>query len=380
MKDVYVEVVSKDTIKPSSSTPDHLRPGRIKGNSHVDCNDEGVLYVEAKATCTLSEFLEDPEPGETSKFLPFELDDVNELAFAVQVTTFSCGGIVIGLVFAHKVADASSFFMFLNSWAAIGRGSSDITTPRFEAATIFPPETFPSYTPSRGLRKKNKIAVKRFVFESSAIAALRAKYSTEDMSVEYPRPTRVEALSAFVFNRYLAATEAAADPNKVCTVFHIANLRSRVDPPHLENYFGNMSMPTGTVISRDTENGFQGIISPVRDALKKVDMNHVKCFRESGAYLKFMTDSAERFKRSEVVSLAFTSLCRFPAYEADFGWGKPVWIGSCRLLYQNLVTFFDTKSGDGIEVLINLDEEEMAKFEADKELLDHISSAKVSAN
>lgn len=75
--------------------------------------------------------------------------------------------------------------------------------------------------------------------------------------------------------------------------------------------------------------------------------------------------------------MAFTSLCRFPVYEADFAWGKTVWIGSAKLFNKNIVTFLDTKSGNGIEAWINLEEEEMAKFEVDRELLLYISSAKV---
>lgn len=131
---VDVEVISIDTIKPSSLTPHHLRrytlsfidqispqifmpfvmfyprdadsdilnsvrdrqdrikkslskalalfyplAGRVKDNSHIECNDEGAHYVEAKANCTLSKFLEDPNPSELIKFLPFDLDDENEL-------------------------------------------------------------------------------------------------------------------------------------------------------------------------------------------------------------------------------------------------------------------------------------------------------------
>ncbi|KAF5443018.1 hypothetical protein F2P56_035615 [Juglans regia] len=425
-----VEVITKDTIKPSSPTPDHLRrynlsfidqitpqifmplvlfyprdsnahlnnidcqdniktslskaltlfypmAGRVKDNSHVDCNDEGVHYVEAKTNCNLSEFLEDPNLVELNKFLPYELDDVNEVALAVQVTSFSCGGIVIGLVFAHKVSDASSFFSFLNTWSALACGSNDITNPRFESAMIFPPETFPSYSPSRGIAK-NKIVLKRFVFDSSAISALRAKYSTNNTSIEYPRPTRVEALSAFIFDHFLAATGADADTNKVCTLFHIANLRTRMDPPLSNNFFGNMSLSTGSVISRKTGDGFHDIVIPMRDSIRKADIDYVKSFREDGASLRFMSENAERLKKGEVVSLAFTSLCRFPIYEINFGWGKPIWAGSVRLLYTNLVTFFDTKSGNGIEAWINLDEKDMAKLEVDKELLAYVSSNKVS--
>ena len=163
-----IQIVFTDIIKPSSPTPDHLRhytlsfidqimpqifmpfvlfyphdasanlsneqlhdqlkkslsevltlfyplAGRVKEKLYVDCNDEGVHYVEAKAECKLSEFLDDLIPDELDKFLPFELDAVNGLAIAVQVTFFNCGGMVVGLVFDHKVMDACSFFFFVKS-------------------------------------------------------------------------------------------------------------------------------------------------------------------------------------------------------------------------------------------------------------------------
>jgi len=438
MKDVDVEVISTDTIKPSSSTPDHLRrhtlsfidqitpsifmplllfyprdhgvanlsneerqdrikqslsqavtrfyplAGRVKDNFHVDCNDEGAYYVEAKAKCSLSEFLEDPNPAENNKFLPISLEDhVSEVALAIQFTSFNCGGIAIAFVFAHKVMDASSFFLFLNTFSAIARGSGDvIVTPRFEAAKIFPPLPLLGQSSlSGGQTGKKNIVIKRFVFDTSAVAALRAKYSTDDPNIEYPRPTRVEALSAFISSRFFAATQTDADPNKVCTVFSIANLRPRMEPPLSENYFGNMSVSTVSVLSRsvDREDGFHSVVVPLRDAIRKVDVNYVKRFGESDGHLGFIRENAERLSKGEVISLAFTSLCRFPVFEADFGWGKPVWVGSGKLIYPNLVTFFDTKSGNGVEVWINLDEEDMAKFEVDKELLAHVSSPKVSA-
>ncbi|KAG6713759.1 hypothetical protein I3842_05G170000 [Carya illinoinensis] len=307
--------------------------GRVKDNSFIECNDEGVHYVEAKVNCTLSKFLEDPNPSEKIKFLPHDLDDDNELPLAVQVSVLNCGGIVIGLAFAHEVMDGSSFFLFLSSWAAIARSGSNIPTPVYESAIIFPPENGPTYNPGRGTGKE-KISIQRFVFDSSAIARLKAEYSSDSSSIKYPSPTRVEALSAFIFSRLVAATHPEANPNK-------------------------------------------SYIVPVRDAIRKVDINYVKSHREGGANFTFQLDM-ERLMKREMVTLCFASLCRFPIYEADFGWGKPVCTGSARLLFKNLVTFFDTKAGNGIEVWINLEEEDMAKFEVDKELLAYVSSAKIS--
>ena len=350
-----IQIISTDTIKPSSPTPEHLRhytlsfidqitpqifmpfvlfyphdasanlsniehherlkeslskvltrfyplAGRVKEKLYVDCNDEGVHYVEAKASCQLSEFLEDPIPNQFNKFLPFELDGVNGIAIAVQVTSFNCGGMVIGTVFDHKVSDACSFFMFLRSWAAIARGYTDIAIPRFESATFFPPET--SLSPNQ-IIKDNNIELKRFLFDASAIADLRAKYSTNNKNIENPRPTRMEALSTFIWSRFLATTQPEHDPNKVYVAFHIANLR---DPPLSDDYFGNMSVPAVAVLPGDTEVGFQGIVVPVRDAIRQVDMNYVNILKEHGGQTSFMNENMEKFIKGEVVYLTFTSL------------------------------------------------------------------------
>jgi shikimate O-hydroxycinnamoyltransferase len=145
-------------------------------------------------------------------------------------------------------------------------------------------------------------------FGGSAIAALRDKYSTDDTNIEYPRPTRVDALSAFIYSRLLAATQP--DPNKLYALSHIANMRKRLDPPFSEDYFGNMSVATGFVISGNTEDEFHRIVIPLRDSMRKVDMNFVKSYQESGGCSNFIVENMERFAKGEVVLVSFTSLCR----------------------------------------------------------------------
>ena len=188
--------------------------------------------------------------------------DVNDLLAAVQVTSFNCGGIVIGLEISHKVADALSFFLFLNSWAATARGGSNILSPWLDAATIFPPAThLPAFNPHMGM-SKNKTVLKRIVFDASAVATIRAKYSSSNKDIEYPRPTRVEALSSFIYSRFIAATDQTeANPNKVYTIILAVDLRRRLDPPLQQNCFGNLSQPTNFAVSNNTEDGFSAWFS-----------------------------------------------------------------------------------------------------------------------
>ncbi|XP_038713333.1 stemmadenine O-acetyltransferase-like [Tripterygium wilfordii] len=418
---IEIEVTSRETIKPSSPTPNHLHhyqlsfldqisppvynplvlfypsdqvnknnieksnhlkqsisdvltsfyplSGRIKDNVYVDCNDEGAPYLEAQVKCSLSDVLENPVPSELNKLLPLQLDDVQELPLGVQFNIFQCGGVAIGVCISHKVADALSFLTFLKSWAETARGESDIVRPQFISATLFPPKNISGFEPSTGITNQNIVA-KRFVFDVSAIETLRTKYTDHVNSTSVP-PSRVEALTNFIWNRFVSATnidEAATDTFYI--VLHAVNLRPRMDPPLPNSAFGNLYRIAMT-------NPFMGacanLASQVRESISRIDKDYVKTqLQEGNEHLEMIKDTAESFNRGKMVALNFTSLCRFPLHEADFGWGRPVWVGSACLTFNNLVVFMDTVTGDGIEAWVHLKEEDMAKLEADEELIEFV--------
>lgn len=152
--------------------------GRIKDNAFIDCNDEGVLFVEAKSSCHLSDILDNPNPNNHNKFIPLELDDANELPAMAQITYLECGGLVVSIGMSHKIGDALSFFMFLNCWAAMARGETDIISPKFDSAALFPPKDVSSFQPRTGIVKENLVS-RRFVFDASAIEAIRAIFTVK---------------------------------------------------------------------------------------------------------------------------------------------------------------------------------------------------------
>ncbi|XVF43806.1 hypothetical protein PTKIN_Ptkin02bG0070200 [Pterospermum kingtungense] len=291
--------------------------GRIKDNAFVDCNDEGVLFVEAKANCHLSDILENPNPNDHNKLIVLELDDANELPFMAQVTYLECGGLVLFLGMSHKIGDALSFFTFLDCWAAFARGDTDIITPIFDSATLFPSRDVSGFQPRTGITKE-KLVVRRFVFDASAIAAIRNIY-TDSKSIDARPPTRVEALSAFIWCRFIAATQEKLDQTKLYTVIHATNLRTRMDPPLTNHHFGNISRPAIAVTSMDKEDGFYDIISQIREGIRKLNAEYVKQLQDTDGHLNFIKTRAASFMKGEVVSFSFTSLCRFPVYVADFG-------------------------------------------------------------
>ncbi|XP_048436856.1 uncharacterized protein LOC125475722 isoform X3 [Pyrus x bretschneideri] len=87
--------------------------------------------------------------------------------------------------------------------------------------------------------------------------------------------------------------------------------------------------------------------------------------RNLKVYAKSNLERGEERRRCQTIPYHL----RFPFYEPDFGWGKPPWVTS-GTEFKNLIVLMDTRDGDGIEVSLNLKEEDLAIFESTKELLE----------
>ncbi|KAG9147317.1 hypothetical protein Leryth_020573 [Lithospermum erythrorhizon] len=191
-----VKVISKDYIKPISPTPHHLKThqlsvldqlnshayipylffyqnkmdtnneipqkllhlkqglsqtltrfyplaGEIKENhQEIDCNDNGVYYVETQVNIQILDLLKNPETKLLHKLLAYNPSDTILLRKTcitmVQVNIFSCGGLVIGLYTSHKMVDGFSATLFWKSWAAEAKGISYKEFPEFDTHEMFP--------------------------------------------------------------------------------------------------------------------------------------------------------------------------------------------------------------------------------------------------
>ncbi|XP_055962456.1 stemmadenine O-acetyltransferase-like [Mercurialis annua] len=415
---VEVEVISKELIKPSSPTPDHLRHlqlsfldqiqppvcmplvlfyskhpnfsnserciqlktslsealtayyplvGRVENNDYVDCNDEGALFVEAQANIPLSYILSNSNICTNKNFFPLQPDEGKDFAAFFQITFFTCGGLAISMALSHKLGDGLSKIIFLNHWAAITRQSNyDVLTkiPPFGSTTLFPPK-YLGFDPRNYIMKDN-IVTKRFVFDASVLSYLKSKYSDDNCGT----PSRVEALSAFLWSRFMAATQENGANNKLYLMLHAVNLRPRMEPPLSDQHFGNLFRIATTMLADQ-----DGFMSRIKDSIKYVNADYVKSLQKSDEHLNFLKEGSEKKAKGEMISFSFTSLCNFPAYEIDFGWGKAEWVASAPVPFKNLTIMLDTSDGKGIEAWITLKEEDMAKFDIDKELLAHVSSS-----
>lgn len=414
MKEIEIKLVSKDTINPSSPTPQDLvhyqlslldqtaypvynplvffyssdghpefdittlssrlkaslsetlarfypLAGQLRGNVSVDCNDQGCLYLETRVSCRLSDVVDkNPDPHELRKFVPFVLHDMGEFNLGIQFNVFECGGVGVGICLSHKVGDGFSVFLFTKAWSAICRGEVEAPYPRFISTKIFPPNEDSGFKPQVDPYEGN--VTKRFVFKFNTINAIKAKYSRQIKLQADDRPlSRVEALTVFIWTRFIASTQLHPCPEKTYVVSNAVNLRSKLKPQPPDHCFGNIYALAVTVLPPNMGGDFLDLIPKMRESASKINKEFVQKHGNGEIYVNSLK------KTLDVIHLAFTSLCRFPMYETDFGWGKPKWVGFPAWIFKNLILFTDTESGNGIEAYITFKKEDMAKFEKDEE-------------
>ncbi|KAG5222380.1 BAHD acyltransferase [Salix suchowensis] len=324
--------------------------GRIKDDASIECNDFGAVFVEARVSSLLSEFLEKPDAEVIRKFIPAEIESPEELAGSlvlVQANFFPCGGLAIGVRISHKVADPVTFCTFIKAWAAAA---------------------FVPATPAAALEFiRERCVTKRLVFDASKIAALQVKAASE--SVQWP--TRVEAVTALIWKCAMNASRSNSEHLRYSILSQPVNLRRRVVPPLPEHTIGNL-VGYFASCATECEVELQSLVGQIRKGLRDFGESYMKKLGEdkaSMAICESFQEAACMLQEGNADFYVSNSFCSFPFYGIDFGWGKPTWVtipaGDCK----NVASIMDAKDGEGIEAWVTLTEDDMAFFERDRELL-----------
>ncbi|XP_004504492.1 epi-neemfruitin B synthase L1AT-like [Cicer arietinum] len=425
-----MEIISREIIKPSSPTPPHLKnfplsfidhitfrnyvpllffyddtkvcdqtskishlknslsqilsiyypfAGRFKDQVSIECNDQGVSFLVANIGTKLSTILQNPNQNLLNPLFPDELQwktaNWSESILAIQINCFACGRIVISVCACHKIIDASTAFNFVNDWAEINRekqkSKSILSILPYNAlyagGTIFPRATFPIF-PEVEFVKHEAIVCKRFVFEASKIKLLKGMM-VNSHSNPVKNPTRVEVVTALI---YKCAVSALGLNFKTTSLRMAVDLRRRMVPPLLDKSVGNLVWFL-FVINPELHD----VVCKIREGLCEFCEIYPKKFGGKEKDLSFILECLKQVttnSNAENQSLIiYASWCRFPMYEADFGWGKPIWVTTSACPARNAIVLMDTRDGDGIEALVNMEQNDMVIFQRHVELCQYAS-------
>ncbi|XP_038716202.1 stemmadenine O-acetyltransferase-like [Tripterygium wilfordii] len=430
-----IEIISKESIKPASPTPHHLKThkislvdqfgpsgyapillfysanhhtfqansiskrslilkqslsetlaryypaaGKVRDSLSIDCDDEGALYIETRINCSLKYYLGQLDVLSLDKLAPdesFKLATPGTRVVIVKENVFACGGIALGFIMWHSICDAATLSSFLKTWSALARRSSDQAVfPNFIASSLFPPnESFPQDANSSSLASilftVGNSAARRFLFDGSVMVNLKAKATSAGMQ----NPTRAEVVSALIFKSFMAAAMKVKHQVHRPTLMNFpVNLRRRMTPPLPENCLGNLLF-FATVLSEGEEE-LDSLVRKIREARSKINGDLLKSFQGEGGLTKFLeiiTELRESLSASGTEHIGLNSWCNFGFYDVDYGWGKPLWIPFMGSMFKNYIFLMDTRHGNGIEAWVSLDKEVMAVVEQDQELLSFAS-------
>ncbi|KAI4389634.1 hypothetical protein MLD38_001840 [Melastoma candidum] len=420
-------VISKEHIKPSSPTPtplktynlcllDHLIPapyapillfyaggidlfrlkqslsetltcfyplaGKIGSEISINCDDGGALFVETRVNCSLSEFLSDPDIAALRELLPCELGPresyVGTEVTNVQFNLFEDGGAAVGICISHRILDGAGLGSFFREWSAIARGENLEAVPNFSASSVFPGDSLWLRESLMGfwssMFRTGKGVTKRFLFDSAGIVVLK------DLAVasNIEKPSRVEVVSAFIWERLMAASRKLnGGKQRPSVLTHIVNLRKRTRPPMSDDSLGNIIWIAGARCRKDDPDISVGTLAGnLRRSIQAIDSHFINLLKdgdvETVANKLHEVTIRSTSEDDSVDRIGFSSWCNFGYYETDFGLGRPIWVSAVGMdaeVFMNLVILADTRDRKGVEAWITLAEAEMSLLEQDEEMV-----------
>ncbi|KAK4356961.1 hypothetical protein RND71_022571 [Anisodus tanguticus] len=259
----------------------------------------------------------------------------------IQVNFFECGGVAIGIYTSHKIIDGHSHLTFLKSWACESSSRQNIHPDFTTSPLIFipnpklPKELTLTMWPTL-FGEQLKCLTRRFVFDASAISALKAK-------VQH---------STFVIPRH--------------------------SPPLLPFSMGNIIWNIAALYNCDTDLEVRHVIACLRSAAEKVNNEFIEEIKGEGGVFKVEENlrvlEEKYYSNNNALYFGCTSLCNGGLYEVDFRWGRPIWsrVSSFETglpIPTNYIALMDTNTSDGIEAWVSLEVNLMAVVECDPEFL-----------
>ncbi|KAK9290704.1 hypothetical protein L1049_008878 [Liquidambar formosana] len=402
------------------------------GHVHILCNDAGVDFIQAKAKhLYINDILKPVDvPGSVREFFAFDgalsySGHFKPLA-AVQITELA-DGLFIGCTVNHSVTDGTSFWHFFNTFAEICKGAKKISnSPDFCRSTVFnspavlrvpdggPKATFSGNEPLRErifhfsreailklkLRANNNLLVQNTKNSqasdtaeimgktrndnwkavnghngvingkiTSVLESLLLKNNAANRTAEI---SSFQSLSAQLWRSVTRARKLAT--NKTTTFRMAVNCRHRLEPKLDHYYFGNaiQSIPTvaaaGELLSRD--------LRWAADLLHRNVVAHDDATVRRGVQDWESNPRLFPLGNFDGAMITMGSSPRFPMYDNDFGWGRPLAIRSGRAnKFDGKISAFPGREGGGsVDLEVCLAPETMAGLEMDLEFMQYVST------
>ncbi|XP_050152489.1 alcohol acyl transferase 2-like isoform X2 [Malus sylvestris] len=345
--------------------------GRLKEGPNkmlmVDCNGEGILFVEASADVTLEQLgdkILPPCPLLEEFLFNFPGSDgiIGCPLLLVQVTRLKCGGFILALRLNHTMCDAPGFLQFLTAVAEMARGviHAPSIIPVWERELLF-------------ARDPPRIACAHHEYED-VIDHSDGSYASSNQSNMVQRSFYFGAKNMRVLRKqippHLISTCSTFDLITAC-LWKCRTLALKVNPKQAHH---NVRLPLGYY---GNAFAFPAAISkaellcknPLGYALELVKKAKATMNEE---YLRSVADLLVLRGRPQYSSTGsnflVSDLTRVGVGDVNFGWGQPVFAGPAKAM--DLISFYiqhKNNTEDGILVPMCLPFSAMERFQQELE-------------
>jgi hypothetical protein len=300
----------------------------------VDCGGDGagVWFTEAEASCALEDvdYLEHPMMIAKDELLPPTpgQEDERALVLLVQVTTFACGGFVVGFRFSHAVADGPGAAQFMAAVGELARGGAEGGAS--VAVTVEPQwgrEAIPDPAAAVVGSLPDPAGAKRLEYLAMDISAdyidhFKAQYNAAHAG---GGGARCSAFEVLVAKAWQSRTRAAGfDPDSAVHLCFAMNARPLLHaslPRAGAGFYGNcyyimrVSAPAGKVAA----SSIPDVVKIIKDGKRRMPSEFARwASGEAGA------GGEDPYQiTSDYRTLLVSDWTRLGFAEVDYGWGPP---------------------------------------------------------
>ncbi|XP_012571426.1 uncharacterized acetyltransferase At3g50280-like [Cicer arietinum] len=372
------------------------------GYIYITCNDAGADFIHATAThFTLTDLLSSPDIHQAfEQFFPFHRKLNYDAHFspilAVQVT-YLPDGVFIGVAVCHAVTDGSILWNFFNTFADISQGVTPLSRiPDFRRESILNSKVavqLPeggielAFNPDEPLRErifsfsreaiqklKSRVNHHRTSPENADVAELISKLSDDTQLKTVTRNgSEMEDVSSFqslCAMMWQCVTRARKLDGSETTTFRMAaNIRNRLEPKLGEYYFGNaiQSIATCCKVYEVLNNDLTWCAEQLNKSVREYDSVVVRRVVENWE----REPKCFKLGSKDGALLLMGSSHRFPMYDNDFGWGRPLAVrsGGANKFDGKISVYPGRKGGGSIDLEVALAPETMALLVTDSEFM-----------
>ncbi|KAJ9135162.1 hypothetical protein P3X46_032373 [Hevea brasiliensis] len=341
----------------------------------VDCNGQGILFIEADADITIEQLGDSMQPPcpcieDLLYDVPGSAGILGCPLLLIQVTRLACGGFVLAIRLNHTMSDSLGLAKFLMATAEIARGARTPSLFPVWRREILNARDPPHVThvhheyeeiPINDTNKNSvmtldlpNMAHLSFFFGPREMRSLRSH-----LPPHLRKCSTFELLTACLWKCRTIALEL--DPDEIVRLLCVINLRGKQNQLKVPNgYYGNaFAFPAALSTAGELcKNPLEYAIESIRKAKNLMSEEYIR----SVADLMVIKG---RPHYTTVWNFLVADTTWAGLVEVDFGWGKPLFGGPIGALpYRSFFSRFKNSNGEyGIVVPILLPRPVMKRFQ-----------------